>query len=102
MTSSSTWQRHERHLANAFGGQRTRLGAPGADVVTGDWAVEAKAWGKLPAKVLGALQQAERSAQAGQVALAVIHQVGQRRDSDLVVMRWRTLCELMGAKDERT
>ena len=96
MTSRSTWQRHERATARRFGGQRTGLGVAGADVVTGAYSVECKAWQRLPAKVLGALQQAERSAQAGQVALAIIHETGARRDSDLVIMRMATFERLTG------
>ena len=98
MTSRSTWQRHERHIARQFGVQRAQLYQPGADVVTPLWSVECKAWQRLPAKVLGALQQAERSAQAGQVALAIIHETGQRRADDLVIMRWRDF-ERMAADD---
>ena len=96
MTSRSTWQRHERATARRFGGQRTRLGVAGADVVTGAYSIECKCWRNLPAKVLAALQQAERSAQAGQVALAIIHETGARRDSDLVIMRMATFERLTG------
>jgi len=83
-----TWQRHERRIAAALGAERTPLYAPGADVVTAEWSLECKAWSKLPARVVDALAQAERSASAGQTAAAVIHQVGQRTGNDLVVMRW--------------
>lgn len=96
MTSRSTWQAHERHIARQFGGKRAQLYQPGADVVTPLWSIEAKCWAKMPSKVLGALQQAERSAQAGQVALAVIHETGQRRADDLVIMRWATFERLAG------
>ena len=96
MTSRSTWQRHERHIARQFGAQRTRLGVAGADVVTPLWSIECKCWAKMPSKVLGALQQAERSAQAGQVALAIIHETGQRRADDLVIMRMATFERLTG------
>lgn len=96
MTSRSTWQRHERATARRFGGQRTGLGVAGADVVTGAFSIECKCWAKMPSKVLGALQQAERSAQAGQVALAIIHETGARRDSDLVIMRMATFERLIG------
>lgn len=98
MTSRSTWQRHERHIARQFGAQRAPLGVAGADVVTGAYSIECKAWQRLPAKVLGALQQAERSATGNQIALAVLHQTGARRDSDLVIMRWRDF-ERMAADD---
>ena len=96
MTSRSTWQRHERHIARQFGAQRAPLGVAGADVVTGAFSIECKCWRNLPAKVLAALQQAERSAQAGQVALAIIHETGQRRENDLVIMRMATFERLTG------
>lgn len=96
MTSRSTWQRHERTVAARFGGQRTRLGVAGADVVTGAYSIECKAWAKMPAKVVNALQQAERSATSNQVALAIIHETGQRRADDLVIMRMATFERLTG------
>lgn len=96
MTSRSTWQRHERHIARQFGAQRAPLGVAGADVVTGAYAIECKAWRNLPAKVVAALHQAERSATGNQVALAVIHETGQRRADDLVIMRWATFERLTG------
>ena len=96
MTSRSTWQRHERHIARQFGAQRAQLYQPGADVVTPLFSIECKCWRNLPAKVLAALQQAERSATGNQVALAIIHETGQRRENDLVVMRWATFERLTG------
>ena len=96
MTSRSTWQRHERHIARQFGAQRAPLGVAGADVVTGAYSIECKAWQRLPAKVLAALQQAERSATSNQVALAIIHETGQRRADDLVIMRMATFERLIG------
>lgn len=88
-----TWQRHEQAVAQAFGTKRAGAGAQnsrggGADVRT-DWLVaECKSWRSLPARVVDALWQAERAARDGQLAIAVIHQVGKRRADDLVVMRW--------------
>ena len=94
--SKSTWQRHERHVAAAVGGARTgNTGNAGADVLTAGWSIECKSWRRLPARVTAALQQAERSAAGGRVAVAVLHEVGQRHDADLVVMRWRDFEELL-------
>ena len=86
-----TWQRHEQRVAEALGTQRTgNQGAATADVVSADGAlvVECKSWQRLPVAVVGALEQAERAAGDGRLAVAVLHQVGQRSDKDLVVLRW--------------
>ncbi len=88
-----TWQRHEAAVAAALGTTRTGAGAQngrdgGADVCT-DWLVaECKSWRRLPARVEAALRQAERSATSEQLPVAVLHGVGQRRENDLVVLRW--------------
>ena len=82
-----TWQRHEAAVAAALGTSRSGPGN-GPDVRT-DWLVaECKSWQRLPARVLAALEQAERSATSEQLAVAVLHEVGQRRENDLVVLRW--------------
>jgi hypothetical protein len=94
--SKSTWQRHERHVAAAVGGARTgNTGTAGADVVTDSYSIECKSWRRLPAKVVAALQQAERTATGGRVAVAVLHEVGRRHDDDLVVLRWRDFAVLL-------
>jgi hypothetical protein len=103
--SRSTWQSHERRIAGKLGTQRAGVGQPGADVVTDDWSLECKSWRTLPARVVAALVQAERSATAHQVAAAVIHQVGARHDKDLVVMRWADFDRLLlgdGRRDRYT
>ena len=93
--SRSTWQRHERRIAGKLGTQRAGVGQPGADVVTESWSLECKSWRSLPARVVDALAQAERSATADQVAAAVIHQVGAHHERDLVVMRWADFDRLL-------
>jgi len=94
--SKSTWQRHERHIAAAVGGSRTgNTGTAGADVVTDAYSIECKSWRRLPAKVVAALQQAERTATGGRVAVAVLHEVGRRHEQDLVVLRWRDFADLL-------
>ncbi len=99
--SRSTWQRHERRIAAALDTQRAGVGQAGADVVTGDWSLECKSWRVLPARVVDALAQAERSATADQVAAAVIHQVGARHEKDLVIMRWADFEALLLGSDRR-
>jgi hypothetical protein len=93
-----TWQRHEQRIAEALGVQRTgNKGIASADVAT-DWlAVECKSWRSLPAKVTAAMQQAEAAATEGQLPIAVLHQVGQRSERDLVVMRWGTFMDWFGS-----
>jgi hypothetical protein len=94
--SRSTWQRHERRIAAALDTQRAGVGHAGADVVTDEWSLECKSWRHLPARVVEALVQAERSATGEhQVAAAVIHEVGARHDKDLVVMRWADFDRLL-------
>ncbi len=103
--SRSTWQRHERRIAAALDTQRAGVGQAGADIVTDEWSLEAKSWRTLPARVVDALAQAERSATAHQVAAAVIHQVGARHEKDLVVMRWADFDRLLlgdGRRDRYT
>lgn len=89
-----TWQRHEAAVAAALGTTRSGAGAQnrrdgGVDVRTGWLVAECKSWSRLPVRVVAALEQAERSATSEQLAVAVLHEVGKRRENDLVVLRWR-------------
>lgn len=92
-----TWQRHEQHIAAALGTTRNgTAGNAGADILTGAWSIECKSWRQLPARVEDALQQAERSAAGtSRTPVAVIHKVGDRRDRDLVILRWRDFADLL-------
>ena len=99
--SRSTWQRHERRIAAALDTQRAGVGQAGTDVVTDEWCIEAKSWRSLPARVVAALVQAERSATGEQVAAAVIHQVGAHHERDLVVMRWADFEALLLGSDRQ-
>lgn len=94
-----TWQRHEQRIAEALSTQRNgNTGAATADVVT-DWlAVECKSWRSLPAKVTAAMEQAEAAASSEQLPIAVLHQVGQRSQHDLVVMRWGDFLNWFGER----
>lgn len=101
-----TWQRHEQHIAEALNTTRNGItGNAGADILTAAWAIECKSWRQLPARIEAALQQAEQSA-AGthRTPLAVIHKVGDRRDRDLVILRWRDFADLLlgDHDDDRT
>lgn len=66
---------------------------------TGWLVAECKSWARLPARVEAALRQAERSATSEQLAVAVLHQVSQRRENDLVVLRWRDFLEWFGPEN---
>jgi hypothetical protein len=99
----TTWQRHERHVAAAMG-QPHAPATPDSQAQTymgttrtgtDAWSIECKSWRRLPARVLDALHQAERTATAGRTAAAVLHQVGDRHDADLVVLRWRDFQALL-------
>lgn len=93
-----TWQRHEARVAAALGTSRNgNTGAATADVMTNWLAVECKSWRTLPAKVLAAVVQAEAAADENQLPIAVLHQVGQRSDNDLVVMRWGDFMDWFGS-----
>ena len=81
--------------------EAAEVGQPGADVVTESWSLECKSWRSLPARVVDALAQAERSATGDQVAAAVIHQVGARHEKDLVVMRWADFEALLLGSDRQ-
>lgn len=98
-----TWQRHETAVARALGTERAaHWPGPtgGADVRTAWLVAECKSWARLPARVVAALEQAERSATSEQLAIAVLHEVGQRREDNLCVMRWGDFLEWFGASAE--
>lgn len=85
MSTYRTFKGVERSIAKRLNGERTGH-TGGADVVT-DWlCVEVKSRKTLPQWIRDAIAQAKRNAGIEQLALAILHQVGQRHDGDLVVM----------------
>lgn len=87
---SDQWKATERAIARRLGGQRTshrNLGVGAPDVLAGPYAVEVKHRKTLPAWLAEGVAQAQRYANADQLALLVLHQSGQRHDHDLVVLR---------------
>ena len=76
----------ERAIAKRLGGDRVgHLG--GADVTIGGWlSVECKHRRTVPAWLKNALAQSRRNAGVSQLAVAIIHEEGQRHDGDLVLM----------------
>lgn len=84
---SKTWKEHERRTARRLSGVRTgNTGKPAADVQAGQFAVECKSRKALPTWLIDAMNQAKRNA-GDRTAIVVLHQVGQRSDNDLVIIR---------------
>jgi len=83
------WKRHERSVAKALGGQRVpvngRAGNP--DVAHPLLAIECKERRSLPRWIEEAMAQAEKAATDGRLPVAVLHQAGERRGKDLVLLR---------------
>ncbi|MBC7223442.1 MAG: hypothetical protein H5T59_04070 [Anaerolineae bacterium] len=87
---NTTWKAVERALARRLGGVRTGCtGEAAPDVTTGWCSVECKTRKRLPAWLKEAVAQAVRNAAPDTLPLVVLHQTGQRHDSDLVVLRLR-------------
>ena len=85
--TSKGWKRNERIVARRLGGQRLGpTGRHGPDVVT-DWlSIECKTRKRLPNWLSSALAQA-RAGSAGRLPIVILHQLGQRHDDDLALMR---------------
>lgn len=87
---SKTWKHAERHVAADFGTTRTGpLGTNMPDAITGELSIEVKTRKTLPAWLHEAMRQSERNAITGTTPVVVLHQIGQRYDDDLVVLRMR-------------
>ena len=83
----NTWKDHERAMARRFSGKRTgNLGKAAPDVTNGWLSIECKSRQTVPQWLRDACDQARVNALPGTLGLAIIHQVGARRDGDLVVM----------------
>ncbi|MCS7260607.1 MAG: hypothetical protein NZ765_07485 [Anaerolineae bacterium] len=84
------WKATERTIARRLNGQRTgATGRSGADVVNGWLSVEVKTRRQLPKWLHEALQQARAGAGEGQLAVAILHQTGDRYDDAVVLIRLR-------------
>ena len=97
------WKQTERAVARRLGG--VRVGPSGkatADVVS-DWlSVEVKTRKTLPAWLLSAIEQAAKNNDDGRLPVVVLHQVGQRHDSDIVAMRLSDFEEWFGDEHGET
>ena len=82
------WKQTERAIAKRLGGERVGpSGRATADVLTDALAIEVKTRKTLPRWLLDAMAQATAVASDGRLPIVVLHQVGQRHDDDLVVLR---------------
>ncbi len=85
MSVYRTFKGVERAIAKRLNGERTGH-TGGADVVTNWLAVEVKSKKHLPQWLRDAIAQARRNGGISQLAVVILHQVGQRHDGDLVVL----------------
>ena len=86
--ASTNWKKVERAIAVRLNGRRQgAVGRRGPDVVTGWLSVEVKHRRRLPKWLITALEQAKSGASEQQLAIAVLHEAGQRHADDLVLMR---------------
>lgn len=90
---------HERATAAAFGAERI-AGVGRRDVSGAGLSIECKSSQKLPKWLTGAMEQAERLARPGTLALVVLHELGDRHDDDLVMLRRRDFIAWWGEKEE--
>ncbi len=98
------WKATERAIARLLGGVRVpvsgRQRGDAPDVAHAWLSVEVKDRAALPAWLAEALAQAEASAGPLQLPIAVLHQVGQRHDRALVVLRLGEFVEWFGDTGE--
>jgi len=94
--TDKVWKQTERAVARRLNGRRQgATGRTGADVVS-DWlSVEVKHRKRLPEWLKTALDQA-RTGAGERLALAILHEAGQRHSDDLVLMRLADFQEWFG------
>lgn len=96
---SKQWKEAERQVARRVGGARVSnhaLGLRTPDVESSWLSVEVKHRKRLPVLITSALAQAQRNATAGKLAIAVLHEEGQRYDDAVVVVRLGDWVEWFG------
>lgn len=83
----ATWKQHERRIAKRLGGERVAVAdrRSDADVLHPILSVECKHRKKLPQWLHDAVAQAA-AAHEDKIPVAVLHQLGQNSDRDLVVI----------------
>ena len=86
--SDKAWKRAERMVAKRLGGRRVGNSGRNTEDVFHDWlSVEVKERRELPLWLQAAMAQAWHNAPSGHLPLVVLHELGQRHDGDLVVLR---------------
>lgn len=99
------WKATERRIAALLGGRRVpvsgRARGDAPDVRHAWLSIECKDRASLPAWLLDALWQAEASATATQLPIAVLHEAGRRHDRALVVLRLGAFVDWFGDDGER-
>ena len=94
---------HERAIAKRLNGDRigcTGLATP--DVVNDRFSVECKSRQLFPSWLTHAMKQAVTNAPEGKTPIVILHQTGQRHDSDLVIMRLQDFEQLMNSPETVT
>jgi hypothetical protein len=85
------WKSTERKIAALLGGRRVPVSGRGRgdqpDIAHPWLSLEVKDRATLPLWLLDALDQAEASATADQLPVAVLHRAGDRHDRALIVLR---------------
>jgi hypothetical protein len=98
--SDKRWKATERKIATLLGGRRVPVSGRGrgdAPDIAHPWlSLEVKDRATLPAWLLDALAQAEASATAAQLPVAVVHRAGDRHDHALVVLRLGAFVDRFG------
>jgi len=94
----SSWKRVEREIAKRLNGRRVpvsgRAGQP--DIAHPLLAIEVKHRRRLPQWLTRAVEQAEEAARPGQLAVAVLHEAGERYGRSLAVIRLADLEQRLG------
>jgi len=91
------WKQVERAVARRLGGQRLGCTGLATPDVQSDWlTVEVKTRKRLPRWLVEALAQACIAAEDGHLPLVVLHEVGQRHDDDLVLLRLADFVDWFG------
>jgi hypothetical protein len=95
----TTWKHAERQIAKRLGGRRVPVsGRAGQPDIAHPWlSIEVKYRRRLPQWLVKAMEQAERSATPGQLAIAVLHEAGTRYGQSLVLLRLGDFEEWFGA-----
>jgi len=98
--SDSRWKATERRIAALLGGRRVPVSGRGRgdqpDIAHPWLSLEVKDRATLPAWLLDALDQAEKSATTEQLPVAVLHRAGDRHDHALIVLRLGAFVDWFG------